>query len=177
MVLGLEQVHRVVAVQVREHRPTLTPLERAGWKVRVCAMSVDPALEADPTEGTGLCLSGGGYRAMLFHVGTLWRLNEAGLLRGLDRISSVSGGSITAGVLGLYWDKLSFDASNVASNLGDVLVEPIRDFASHTVDESAIAVGLLTPESIGERVSKAYRDRLFGDATLQGLPGPGQGPR
>ena len=54
-----------------------------------------------PEPGIGLCLSGGGYRAMLFHLGALWRLYEAGLLRGVKRISSVSGGSITAGVLGL----------------------------------------------------------------------------
>jgi NTE family protein len=27
-----------------------------------------------PEAGIGLCLSGGGYRAMLFHVGSLWRL-------------------------------------------------------------------------------------------------------
>ena len=30
-----------------------------------------------PKPGIALCLSGGGYRAMLFHVGSLWRLNEA----------------------------------------------------------------------------------------------------
>jgi NTE family protein len=54
-----------------------------------------------PEQGIALCLSGGGYRAMLFHLGSLWRLNEAGLLPKLDRISSVSGGSIAAGVLGL----------------------------------------------------------------------------
>ena len=48
---------------------------------------------AHPTPGVALCLSGGGYRAMLFHLGALWRLNDAGLLRGLVRISSVSGGS------------------------------------------------------------------------------------
>lgn len=51
--------------------------------------------------GIGLSLSGGGYRAMLFHVGSLWRLNEAGLLSQLQRISSISGGSITAGQLAL----------------------------------------------------------------------------
>ena len=28
----------------------------------------------------GLALSGGGFRATLFHLGTLWRLNELGLL-------------------------------------------------------------------------------------------------
>lgn len=50
-----------------------------------------------------LCLSGGGYRAMLFHLGALFRLNEAGLLLKLTRVSSVSGGSITAAVLALKW--------------------------------------------------------------------------
>lgn len=29
-----------------------------------------------PEEGIALSLSGGGYRAMLFHAGALWRLNE-----------------------------------------------------------------------------------------------------
>lgn len=31
-------------------------------------------------QGIAICLSGGGYRAMLFHVGVLWRLAEAGYL-------------------------------------------------------------------------------------------------
>ena len=61
-------------------------------------------------EGTALCLSGGGYRAMLFHLGSLWYLNEQGWLRKLDRISSVSGGSITAACLGWRWSSLQFDA-------------------------------------------------------------------
>ena len=39
--------------------------------------------------GIGLCLSGGGYRAMLFHVGALWRLYDAGVLGTVKRISSV----------------------------------------------------------------------------------------
>jgi hypothetical protein len=45
-------------------------------------------------EGIALCLSGGGYRAMLFHLGGLWRLNELGHLPKLARVSSVSGGSV-----------------------------------------------------------------------------------
>src|SRR5690348_18283259 len=59
-----------------------------------------------PEPGIALCLSGGGYRAMLFHVGCLWRLNQLGMLARLDRISSVSGGSITSGVLGMNWREL-----------------------------------------------------------------------
>ena len=30
----------------------------------------------EPQDGGALCLSGGGYRAMLFHLGALWTLNE-----------------------------------------------------------------------------------------------------
>src|SRR5216684_627374 len=81
---------------------------------------------AHPTPGVALCLSGGGYRAMLFHLGALWRLNQFGLLRGLVRISSVSGGSITAGVLGLKWKLLTFDGANTATNLEPLVVQPIR---------------------------------------------------
>jgi NTE family protein len=46
-----------------------------------------------PEQGIALCLSGGGSRAMLFHIGAVLRLNELGLLPELARISSVSGGS------------------------------------------------------------------------------------
>ncbi|NTW35692.1 MAG: patatin-like phospholipase family protein, partial [Syntrophobacteraceae bacterium] len=68
---------------------------------------------AKPKPGMALCLSGGGYRAMLFHVGAIWRLYEANLLKDVRRISSVSGGSITAGVLGLKWSQLSFEPSRL----------------------------------------------------------------
>lgn len=60
-----------------------------------------------PEDGLALCLSGGGYRAMLFHLGSLWRLNDLHYLPRLDRVSSVSGGSITAGVLGMNWETSS----------------------------------------------------------------------
>ena len=124
-----------------------------------------------PTSALALCLSGGGYRAMLFHVGVLWRLNEAGLLPELDRVSSVSGGSITAGVLGLNWDRLDFDTDGVARGFGGGLVEPVRRFADADVDVSAVLVGLGLPfVSISDRVAKAYRKHLFGKATLQHLP-------
>ncbi|HMA96361.1 MAG TPA: tetratricopeptide repeat-containing protein, partial [Polyangiaceae bacterium] len=42
----------------------------------------------------GLALSGGGFRASLFHIGVLARLAEIGLLRHVEVISCVSGGSI-----------------------------------------------------------------------------------
>src|SRR5262245_43262485 len=79
-----------------------------------------------PIEGIALCLSGGGYRAMLFHVGSLWRLNEIGFLPKLARISSVSGGSITAGLLGLKWTRLAFDARGISNVFEPEVGQPIR---------------------------------------------------
>jgi NTE family protein len=56
---------------------------------------------------------------MLFHLGTLWRLNELGYLPKLDRVSSVSGGSITAAVLGMNWSRLALDpTSGIAAGFG-----------------------------------------------------------
>lgn len=44
---------------------------------------------------TGLALSGGGYRATAFHLGTLRKLHELGILNKIDVLSTISGGSIT----------------------------------------------------------------------------------
>jgi NTE family protein len=127
-------------------------------------------IEQGPQPGTALCLSGGGFRAMLFHVGTLWRLYEAGRLRGIQRISSVSGGSITAGVLALKWGKLSFDPARLKQDFVPEVVTPIREFASETIEASAVGFGVLLPGRISDRVAAAYDKNLFKGATLQDLP-------
>lgn len=121
--------------------------------------------EEGPKPGVGLAVSGGGYRAMLFHLGSFWRLFELGVLKKLDRISSVSGGSITAAKIGLEWDQL-----NSAEDFRDRVVVPIRKLAAVTVDASSIIGGILLPGSIADRVSAAYAKHLFGDKTLQDLP-------
>lgn len=133
---------------------------------------VNPAEPEDRLEDTiGLCLSGGGYRAMLFHVGVLWRLNELGLLPRLGRISSVSGGSITAALLGLKWKDLRFDGEGYGDGFEAEVVAPLRSFAAETVDAWAIGLGTLSPfSSISDEVEGAYGKHLFGKSTLQDLP-------
>ncbi|HUB07455.1 MAG TPA: patatin-like phospholipase family protein [Myxococcales bacterium] len=119
---------------------------------------------------SGLCLSGGGFRAMLFHAGTLVRLNEARYLPRLDRVSSVSGGSITAGVLAHSWSELDFSAEGLALNLFELVVEPLRRFAATTADVPAVIAGLLLPGvTINGRLASRYR-RLFARTTLAELP-------
>ena len=140
--------------------------------------SAAPAPAGGPRPGIALCLSGGGYRAMIFHLGALLRLNQLGFLRKLARVSSVSGGSLTAGVLALAWKNLSFDDKGVAGNLDPLLTQPIRQLANNTIDQGAIIKGALLPRrSISDEVTAAYREHLFGKATLQDLPADDEGPR
>jgi NTE family protein len=134
------------------------------------AVDVGKAQDVSDDE-IGLCLSGGGYRAMLFHVGVLWRLNELGWLPKLTRVASVSGGSITAGVLALHWNALGFGTGGVAANFGPRVVDPLRKMAASSIDVSSVVIGALLPWiSASNLVTKYYRDVLFGDATLQDLP-------
>jgi NTE family protein len=130
---------------------------------------------SQPADGVALSLSGGGYRAMMFHVGALLRLNEVGLLGKLARISSVSGGSITAGFLGLTWARLQFEGG-VAKNI-DLFVDGMRAMADRTVDIGAVIGGIFLPGSISDRVAEAYDEVLFKDAKLQDLPDDKTGPR
>lgn len=129
----------------------------------------------DPREfkleaGMALCLSGGGYRAMLFHVGSIWRLYQAGLLRDVQRISSVSGGSITAGVLAVNWHGLSFDPVRLQSDFVPLVVTPIRTLAGETLDADAIILGVALPGRVSDRVADAYDRYLYNGATLQDMP-------
>src|SRR4051794_28627309 len=109
--------------------------------------------DVPPEAGIALCLSGGGYRAMLFHAGCLWRLNELGLLSKLKRISSVSGGSIIAGVLGMNWQALDFKPGAGSARFQDLLIKPVRQIASTTIDEGAIFGGIFLPGTISDHVA------------------------
>src|SRR3954469_9576295 len=69
---------------------------------RTLAMLVGDASEAlggMAAGKVGLALSGGGFRASLFHIGVLARLAELDVLRHVEVISCVSGGAI----IGAYY--------------------------------------------------------------------------
>ena len=53
----------------------------------------------------GLALSGGGFRAALYHLGVVRYLRDAGLLQEISQITSVSGGSVFGAHLVLNWDR------------------------------------------------------------------------
>lgn len=117
---------------------------------------------------TSLALSGGGYRAMLFNLGSVWRLNELGWLRKIDIITSVSGGSILNGVLATRWGQLDWNAEGVAANFSQVIAQPVRAMAGRTLDVFAGIEGILSIFStISDKVAAAYDEHLFHGARLQ----------
>src|SRR5262245_12155476 len=111
----------------------------------------DEEVRGGPQDGIALCLSGGGYRAMIFHVGVLWRLYETHILKDLKRISSVSGGSITAGQLALKWGKLMSGPQPDMQAFGREFVAPLRALGKTTIDVQSVIFGLILPGRISDR--------------------------
>jgi NTE family protein len=66
-------------------------------------MDVLPHKVETITPRTALALSGGGFRASIFHLGVLRRLAELGWLQRVDVLSTVSGGSIIGAFAVMRW--------------------------------------------------------------------------
>ena len=69
----------------------------------------------------GLCLSGGGFRATLYHLGVIKFLRDAGALKDVTHIFSVSGGSILAAHLVLNWEKYTGSDDDFEEMAGQVV--------------------------------------------------------
>jgi NTE family protein len=124
---------------------------------------------SEPT--IGLALSGGGYRVTLFSLGTLWRLNELGLLSKIKTITSVSGGSITAGYLACNWDSLDFNENTgIATNFSEAIAAPLIEFCSENLDVGSVLSGLISfKDTIGDKVAKKYDKKLFKGRLLDSI--------
>jgi NTE family protein len=117
--------------------------------------------------GIGIAASGGGFRAMLFHVGAFSRLAELGLLASAKRISGVSGGSIATGFLALVGDGLK---QTGFQNFKQIYVEPMLAFSRTKIDVLDAITGKLPWTSASAEVAKSYDQYLFNNKTLQDLP-------
>jgi NTE family protein len=95
-------------------------------------------------KGNALCLSGGGFRAALFHLGALRRLNELGILSQLDRISSVSGGSIISAHLSEALRPWPARGA-VSPDWEEKVSAPFRRFCSKNLRNAPLINGYLKP--------------------------------
>lgn len=130
------------------------------------------ALPPEERKGIALCLSGGGFRATLFHLGALRRLNELGVLPQLTSISSVSGGSVTSGYLSraAQWP-ISLP---LAPADWQGVEDGLREFTRHDIRTPSILKRLLPwkwlHSSTGVEALQAHYDELLHDARLSNLP-------
>lgn len=104
----------------------------------------------------GLTLSGGGFRATLFHLGVIQYLRAAGLLRSVTHVTSVSGGSITAAHLAVNWDRYSGTVEQF-----DAASRELVEFTQLGVREHVIAYLPLT--TLGRQLPPRFR---FDEATI-----------
>lgn len=160
--------------------------------------TVAPVVEPDGGDrirtAIAIALSGGGYRAMLFHTGALWRLGQLGLLSTreqnrplpdgslasygrLQRISSVSGGTIVSAVLASAFDDLSpLEGDAFEREFAARVVAPVRRLAGVTLAGTTrrgvweVLKDIVLPGSINDRIAAAYDRHLYGGKTLQDLP-------
>lgn len=108
-----ETAMRQMARLIRIRHPELTIdelcISPAGQAVAVLMKGNAAALESAFVGKIGLALSGGGFRASLFHIGMLARMAELDILRHLHCISCVSGGSIIGAYYFLELRKMLLD--------------------------------------------------------------------
>jgi len=108
-------------------------------------------------------LSGGGFRAALFHLGAIRRLNQLGILGQLATISSVSGGSILSAFLAdrmvaLKRPKLQFD------DFEEDVAAPFRRFTSRDIRTIPLLLHLpwnwAFPSFRARHLGRSYRRHL-----------------
>jgi len=133
---------------------------------------LEPAHIGEPLR-IGLTLSGGGFRATLFHLGVVHLLRDAGLLHRVRFVGGVSGGAILAAHLGLAWDRYTGTDEAFAQAAGDIVRFCQRDVRNRILRRWLL--GWLT--LVGRFVFGLSRVKLlsteyatlFGEATLRDL--------
>lgn len=128
----------------------------------------------------GLALSGGGFRATLYHLGVIRFLRDAGALQHVTDIASVSGGSILAAHLALNWERYNGDDANFAAAASEIVKFVQFDLRNHIVRRLPLQVPFrllaklhfvdgrrFTPNALLEGY---YQKHLYGDRCLHELP-------
>lgn len=106
---------------------------------------------AHPTQSLALALSGGGVRAMVFHLGVLKSLAERGLLERVNRLSTVSGGTL---VTGLIYQTNAFEWPDSAHFLEETYPRLRERLCTHSMQLGA-AKQLLHPGNWRHLLSRA----------------------
>ncbi|HKW48256.1 MAG TPA: patatin-like phospholipase family protein [Gemmatimonadaceae bacterium] len=117
--------------------------------------------------GLALALSGGGFRATLFHLGALRRLNELGVLTSVDIITSVSGGSLMAACLA---DAMMASPPKAGAPLGnfDALAAKVHELTSYNLRRTILLKKAL-PQNWGRSLPELVAKELEKHVTEKSL--------
>src|SRR5258708_2399142 len=128
----------------------------------------------------GLALSGGGFRASLYHLGLVRFLRDAGILPRVTHITSVSGGSVVAAHLALNGDRYNGSPSEFDAAAAEVLAFVRLDIRNRIVRRYPLALPLCWPRRLLGRSNRTlsrtgwlewhYQQYLYGDVSLFQLP-------
>ena len=119
-------------------------------------------------KSVSLCLSGGGFRATLFHLGVIRALREFDLLKEVRYIFSVSGGSILAAHLALNWERYaSADEGEFRAVAGN-LVALVRSDIRGRLVRRWLLMGWLPHYHRDQQLIRAY-ERFYRRALLERL--------
>jgi len=129
----------------------------------------------------GLALSGGGFRATLFHLGVVRLLAEIGQLSQVKRIGAVSGGSILAAHLVLHWKQYTGSNEDFDKAAQEIIKFVQRDVRGRVIRRWLLAwLCLALPRLLMLRsrrwtftnlLQKQY-GRLYKDKSLEDLRAP-----
>ena len=134
-------------------------------------------LDDDPTRhyrpesnraGVALCLSGGGFRAALFHLGAIRALNELDVLPQVKAIASVSGGSVLAAFLARA-DVWPLQRKLDHEEWEQKIARPFRRFVSRDRRTKPILLGLFPKHSAVDLFADEIRSALD-EHSLRTLP-------
>jgi hypothetical protein len=108
-----------------------------------------------------LCLWGSGYRAALFHLGALTRLNELGLLAGLETVGAAAGGSILAALLTA---RVPWPLEGAYRAWPEAIAEPMRVIASRNAQARALLRGAIAGSASKNALEERYARELAAKA-------------
>ncbi len=120
----------------------------------------------------GLALSGGGFRATLFHLGVVKLLRDTGLLPSIRRIGAVSGGSILAAHLVLHWDRYIGSEEEFGAAANEIIDFCHSDVRGHVTRGWILAWLLIIPRLLKRKhwtftnLLQNHYAKLFKNATL-----------
>lgn len=128
----------------------------------------------------GLALSGGGFRATLYHLGLIRFLRDAGLLQQVTHITSVSGGSIMAAHLALNWEQYTGSVKEFDQAAAKLLAFIRLDVRNRILRRYPLGFFLRGPRRLlglsNRQLSRTgllenqYELHLYGDKSLFELP-------